>query len=297
VQYWRIPAITHILNEFMWANFHTHTNYCDGKTSVAELYDEAVRNGMLSIGISSHAPLPFERAWAMKASELDSYIGDINAVRAAGKCQLYAGLEIDYVPGKMSPLDFHEHLDYTIGSIHFVDSFDNGDGWEIDNTFAVFKDGLDRIFKGNVREAITRYFQLTREMIVTSPPDVIGHLDKIKIQNVGEGLYREEDQWYRDEISQTIRVIKNTGCIVEVNTRGIYQKKSSTTYPSPWIIRLLKENNIPVTISSDAHHPKDLTNCFQDAAKIIAQAGYETIQILHEGNWRPIRFNEHGLIL
>jgi histidinol-phosphatase (PHP family) len=281
----------------MWANFHTHTNYCDGKTSIEEIVAAASSAGIISLGISSHAPLPFERGWAMNGEMLDSYLREITEIKSrSNDVEVFAGLEIDYIPGKVSPQDFKDKLDYTIGSVHFVDYFDDGNGWEIDNTNAVFMDGLTRIFKGNVREAIGRYFEITREMISNAPPDVTGHLDKIKIQNIDNKLFREDDKWYRDEVAKTIAVLNKSDSIVEVNTRGIYQKKSSTTYPSPWIIRMLCENNVPVTISSDAHHPRDLTNCFSDAARIIAGAGYKTIQILHEGNWRPVSFNEHGLI-
>jgi histidinol-phosphatase (PHP family) len=281
----------------MWANFHTHCHYCDGTTGIPELVEEARSSGVMSLGLSSHAPLPFERGWAMKKENLKAYLNDVAALKGrVDTVEIYAGLEIDYVPGRIAPDDFRDQLDFTIGSIHFVDHFSDGEPWEIDNTNAVFMDGLQRIFKGDVREAISRYFELTREMVLRHTPDVTGHIDKIKIQNPDNVLFHENDPWYRHEVGLTIESLKKAGTIVEINTRGIYQKKSPTTYPSPWIVELLFKNNIPVTLSSDAHHPKDLTRCFAEAATMISKAGYKSIQVLHEGKWQPHSFNEYGIL-
>jgi histidinol-phosphatase (PHP family) len=281
----------------MWANFHTHSNYCDGKTGIPELVEEAQSCGVVSLGLSSHAPLPFERGWAMKRENLGAYLQEVSSMKGRfNTVEVYAGLEIDYVPGRIAPDEFRQQIDFSIGSIHFVDHFDDGEPWEIDNTNAVFMDGLHRVYKGNIKAAISRYFELTREMIINHTPDVTGHLDKIKIQSPDNKLFREDDTWYQHEVALTVEALKKSGTIVEINTRGIYQKKSLTTYPSPWIVDLLFKNNIPVTLSSDAHHPKDLTQCFPDAASVISKAGYKSVQVLHEGKWQPFKFNEHGLL-
>jgi histidinol-phosphatase (PHP family) len=82
-----------------------------------------------------------------------------------------------------------------------------------------------------------------------------------------------------------------------VNTRGIYQKKSATTYPSPWILELLQQENIPITISSDAHHADDLVNQFESTATLLQRIGFKKIHVLYQGEWKPFTFNENGIIL
>src|ERR1700754_2893724 len=117
----------------MWTNYHCHTNYCDGKKPVADVVAEAKAKGMMAIGISSHAPLPFPNKWSMKPEMIDAYLKDIaNEKSNSDGIQVYAGLEIDYIPGKISPNTFKDKLDYTIGSVHFVDQYPDGRGWEID---------------------------------------------------------------------------------------------------------------------------------------------------------------------
>jgi histidinol-phosphatase (PHP family) len=281
----------------MWSNYHSHSKYCDGKGEVAEYLKAAIDHKIFSIGFSSHAPLPFPCKWTMNKDDLSSYLEDIDHLRYHHhELEIYKSLEIDFIPGVVSPFHYKDDLDYTIGSIHFVDQFPDGKRWEIDNTFEVFKDGLDKIFKGNLKDAVCRYLELTREMIFASAPDIIGHLDKIKMHN-GEGkFFDESEKWYRDEMEKTLKLIDTANLIVEVNTRGLYKKKSATTYPSPWVLEKIKEKKIPITLSSDAHHPDELISDFPEVAKALFQQGFRQLSVLVEGTWQQLPFNEHGII-
>jgi histidinol-phosphatase (PHP family) len=252
---------------------------------------------MTSIGFSSHAPVPFPVTWTMKKDDLPKYLTDIEALKKDfPTLQLYNGLEIDFVPGKVAPADFQQLLDYTIGSIHFVDFFPDGKPWEIDGSPIVFKDGLNKIFKNSFKDAVSRYFELTREMIDTSCPTIVGHLDKIKIQNHDGEFFSESDPWYQQQMIETLNKIADSGAIVEINTRGIYQKKSHTTYPSPWVIELMRLRHIPVTINSDAHHPDDLINQFEETASLLYTLGYRKISILRDGSWQPVNLDPNGIV-
>jgi len=282
----------------MWLNFHTHSTYCDGKSTLEEIVETAPSLQVGWLGFSSHAPLPFDCHWCMKRESLNEYLNKILTFKKSQtKIEIYSGLEVDYIPHIIGPADFSKTLDYTIGSIHFVEHFNDGQRWEIDGPHSFFLEGLEKIFSNNIKDVIIRYFELTREMVERSRPTVVGHLDKIKIQNIDHKFFEEEEPWYRLEIEKTLDAIGNTGCIVEVNTRGIYQKKSQTTYPSPWVLELIHQRDIPITISSDAHHCKDLVNHFQETARELKHIGFHKIHILHNGQWRPSKFNEHGVDL
>ena len=280
----------------MWANFHTHSNYCDGKGELMEYAQRARELGMISIGMSSHAPLPIPTPWAMNVNRFPDYLAEIDSIKLAmPDVQIYKGLEVDFIPSMTSPNLFKDKLDYTIGSVHYIDKLPDGSGWEIDGTHARFLEGFEKIFHNNIRDTIVRYYELTRQMITTACPNIIGHLDKIKIQNVDGKFFNESDAWYRSEIKETIDAIFTSGAIVEVNTRGVYQKKSATTYPSPWILEMLHEKNIPVTISSDAHHKDDLTNYFSETATLLKEIGFRTITILSDGVWQALPYDSNGI--
>jgi histidinol-phosphatase (PHP family) len=281
----------------MHSNFHTHSNFCDGKSTLDEHVKKAAELNLKSLGFSSHAPVPFDCKWCMKKEDFESFLQSIETIkRNTKKVELYTGLEVDYIPNLISPSDFSSKLDYTIGSIHFVDAFADGAHWEIDGLHTLFLDGLEKIFKNDFKAAFTRYFELTREMVRNSPPTIVGHLDKMKIQNPQNKFFDEKENWYQHEVKETIKAIKDSASIIEVNTRGIYQKKTIDTYPSPWILELIHEENIPITISSDAHHADDLINQFPATATLLNKFGFKKIHILYNGEWKPFNFNENGIL-
>ena len=143
-----------------------------------------------------------------------------------------------------------------------------------------------QIFKSDIRAVVSRYFELTREMIHKGGPTIVGHLDKIKIQNKFQPYFDEAEKWYREEVLKTIEVIRNSSAIVEVNTRGLYQNKSTTTYPSPWILEHVLQQGIPIIISSDAHQQNDLLNLFPETASLLLSIGFKEIRILVDGEWQ-----------
>lgn len=276
----------------MWTNYHTHTNYCDGKGSFEEfLHKQEVK----CIGFSSHAPLPFSSPWAMNEDLLPTYLKELQELKTKEtSIEIYSGLEVDYIPTLISPSDFNQ-LDFTIGSIHFVDSLPDGFPWEVDGNHALFLKGLETIFKSKSIEVWNRYFELTRKMLAEAPPTILGHMDKMKIQNIDNKFFKEDDSWYKDEVKETIKAIKNSGVLVEVNTRGIYQKKSITTYPSPWVLELLLAANIPIVLNSDAHHPSQLISEFESTALVLKQIGFKKLNILTKGKWKEVNFNQNGI--
>lgn len=280
----------------MWANYHTHSNFCDGRGTPDEILNSAKHKHVLSIGLSSHAPLPFPKPWCMKANQLKDYFLTIDHLKKSHSgIEIACGLEVDYVPNQIGPADLQSRLDYTIGSIHFVDALPDGTPWEVDGAADTFQQGFNSIFGKNARAAISRYFELTREMITRSTPDIVGHLDKIKIQNKNNSLFQESESWYRAEVRQTLRQIREAGCVLEVNTRGLYQQKTVDPYPSPWVLAQAHELGLPVTLSSDAHHPDQLTCQFNETAAILYEIGFRHLMVWYTGRWQLVSFNPNGI--
>ena len=285
-----------------WTNYHSHSSYCDGTATVDRLVEQAVSEGLHAFGISSHGPLPLPVSWAMQENRLPDYIADFVKLRNKwqNEIELYLGLEVDFVPGhswwdQIGPL--YRDLDYVIGSVHLVDTFDDGRPWEIDGTREEFEMGLQQIFRGDVRAAVSRYFELTRWMLMLENPDILGHLDKIKVQNAQGGYFSETDSWYRQEIDKTLRVAANMGVMVEVNTRGLYTGQSLDLYPSQWILERILDLGIPIVLNSDAHDPKEITAGFRFAGKILRKIGFQKLNVLSEGRWQEVRFSKNGLEL
>jgi histidinol-phosphatase (PHP family) len=281
-----------------WTNYHQHCHYCDGTESVDAHVIAAIQQGITSMGFSCHCPVPFDNNWSMKKADLPAYFDEIEQAKLKhhGKIAINRSLEIDYIPGI---IDISEEwlqqlpLDYTIGSVHFVGSYENGRPWEIDGPHQVFLDGLTTIYDDDVQQVVTKYFELTRHMVREVCPDVIGHLDKIKMQN--RGFWNEDDDWYKNEILATLEEIRAKKAIVEVNTRGMYKKLTMEPYPGRWVLEHILRMNIPVQINSDAHHPREITSHFSETAGLLKAVGFTHLMAFLNGQWQPVPFNENGL--
>lgn len=272
----------------MLTNYHSHSHYCDGKGSLEEQVQGALAQGLRAFGFSSHCPVPFENKWSMKTERLADYLAETNALKAKyeGKIELYTGLEVDFIPEMVGLKDF-SMLDYCVGSVHYVGLNQFGQPWEIDGSSVEFLECLDTLYGGDIRVVIQKYYSIIRQMIETDPPQIMGHLDKIKMHNAARSLFDESESWYVAEVEQTLQTIFKAGIIVEINTRGNY-KRSLDLYPSPWIIKRMKELHIPICINSDSHRPEEITASFPLAFDTARAAGYTHQRILLEGKWQDV---------
>lgn len=283
-----------------WTNYHSHTHYCDGKHAPEEFVEAAIRAGIASYGFSSHAPVPYACPWAMQPNDLPSYHAEISRLKAKyrDQIQLYCSLETDFIPGvrsqdrgNLGTIDF----DYRLGAVHFVEEFRDGRPWEIDGTSQHFAEGIKTLFKGNAQRAVSRYYELIRWMVMLESPDVVAHLDKIKMNNDQNRWFKESDEWYRKEVEKTLKVIANMGSIVEVNTRGLYKGKTLDLYPSTSILERMYALGIPVTLSSDAHTVQEVIAGFEVASRILRKIGYTHVWILFKGKWMDAPLTENGI--
>jgi len=269
-------------------NYHTHTQFCDGSAE-PELYVlSALEQNMKILGFSAHAPVSFENTWSLKTGDKSNYCQRIEQLKAlyAGKITLLNGLEIDYIPGMTTPFaEFKEkcHLDYTIGSVHLVKSPHSNDLWFIDGPEKNYTSGLETIFNNDVKKAVECYFKQIQEMVVTQMPDIIGHVDKVKMNNKNR-FFSEEEKWYVELINETLKTILNYNCIIELNTRGVYTGKSESFFPSAFILEKCLQLGIPLLINSDAHKPDQLTLKYREALDLLINIGFKKLWIIdHEG--------------
>jgi histidinol-phosphatase (PHP family) len=276
-------------------NFHTHTNYCDGHASVNEIVMAAIEQGLRQIGFSSHAPLPVEAGWSLTdETEMTNYVSDIISAKEQyqGKIQIFAGIEADYIPGmsvKFSELKQKFHLDYVIGAVHLVKPPLSDELWFIDGKQSFFDRGIEKCFNGDAKKAALTYFRQIREMIANEEFDIIAHFDKIKMNNAGR-FFSEDEDWYQAEIIEILHLLKQSNIIMEINTRGFYQKKVKDMYPADWIIRHAASLNIPVMINSDAHKPAELLAGFDEAGAILRNHSYRHVMIKEGRQWTPHEF-------
>ena len=295
-------------------NLHTHSIYSDGKSQPREILEEAVRQGLTTLGFSEHSPLPFDNNFSVKEADMPRYVAEIAQLKAEfkDKIDIYCGLEADYLTGVSEPFAVTKekyHLDYLIGGVHLVvnpalrqaqgpeetkvvepaetptQTINPDEIWFIDGPkWEVYDEGLQKFFDGDIRRAVRRFFEQSNEMIENEPFDIIAHFDKIKMHN-RDRYFHEDELWYRKLALETLDLIREKGLIMEINTRGIYKKRYNGFYPSPWLMEEACKMHIPAIISADAHHFSEITLEFSAAEEALKKAGYCSVVNFKNGRW------------
>lgn len=265
----------------MKVNYHTHSHYCDGKGQLEEYVETALAKGFTHLGFSGHAPVPFENTFAISNDDYLSYCDEVRALkqRYADRIKIFLGLEIDYIPGifdDFGPLIQKGGLDYCIGSVHLVNQNGGNELWFIDGSKQeTYDEGLNKVFGGDIRKAVKAFFDQNCRMIETQRPNIVGHFDKVVMHNKGR-YFSPDDDWFHALAMETIDLIRQTGCICEINTRGLYKGRYNDFYPSRKLIKVMNEMDIPVVVSTDAHNPTDL-DLFEGAYEYLAEVGYRNL--------------------
>jgi len=273
-----------------YSNFHTHSLYCDGKSSLDEIINEAIKLNIINLGFSSHAPLKLKNEWAMPNFEtLEKYILEIETLKKKPyqNLKIFTGLEADHTP--LLSTNFEElkekyNLDYVIGAVHLVKKVDIEEPWFIDGPEENFINGLKNVFQNDIKTAVYAYFNQLFEMLQTQKFDIIAHFDKIKLNNANR-FFDENEKWYIDLCLQTLELIKEKDVIMEINTRAFYKMKRKDFFPSFYLIEKAKEMNIKIIINSDAHHFTELISGYQEAFLAAKNAGYNEQMCLTKNGW------------
>ena len=293
-------------------NLHTHSVYSDGKSQPREIVEEAIRQGLTTLGFSEHSPLPFDNNFSVKSANMPHYVAEIARLKEEykDKIDIYCALEADYLTGVSEPFAVTKekyHLDYLIGGVHLVvdPAFRQAQGpslaevvepvemptistdeiWFIDGPkWEVYDEGLQKLFDGDIHRAVRRFFEQSNEMIENEPFDIIAHFDKIKMHN-RDRYFHEDETWYRKLALETLDLIREKGLVMEINTRGIYKKRYNGFYPSPWLMAEACKMGVPAFISADAHHFSEITLEFAAAEEALKKAGYRSVVNFKDGRW------------
>lgn len=280
----------------MLYNFHMHSNFSDGACEPEEYVKSALELGFKAIGFSEHSVLPFSNTFALQSGREDEYVNEISRLKAvyAGKISLYTSMEVDYIPGLSTgfkALKDKTGLDYIIGSVHLVKGPPEAENlWFIDGPkVETYDDGIRDVFGGDIKKAVTAYWHQVFDMIEEEEFDVVGHLDKIKMHNKGR-WFDEKSDWYTSLTDHAIELIARRDLLVEVNTRGIYKKRSAELFPGTDILKKLHSKDVRIVLSSDAHHPSEINAYFNEAILTLKECGYTSAWVFDSSSWAEVAF-------
>lgn len=263
----------------MLVNYHTHTNFCDGKDTPESVVLQAIADGLNGIGFSAHGYTPYDTSYCMR--DLEGYVLEINRLKAkyAEKIAVWLGIEED----SLAPVQ-RERFDYIIGSCHYL--FVDGTCYPLDWGVKELKRCLDA-FGGNEMEFAKAYYEGFCAYILSRKPDIVGHFDLItKFDELdGENRFLQNEK-YLELAEKYLLKATESGCIFEVNTGAIGRGYRTAPYPHERLLYALKKSGGRVTLSSDSHAKETLCFGFDDAKKLLKQVGFTKVCVLTANGWR-----------
>ena len=257
-------------------NLHTHSQYCDGHAPMEEFVTEAIAQGFTHLGFTPHSPVSVESPVNMSREQVQQYFDEVERLRGiyGDRISLYTAMEIDYVgmgDGPASDYFTRLPLDYRIGSVHFIPSFDNPSQYiDIDGRFARFKEKMGQYFHGDIERVVRSYFTQSMAMVQAGGFDVIGHLDKI---GLNASLYSpgiDQEEWYKQLVNELFEAVMDHHLVVEVNSKALAEHHR--LFPDVGYADLLCKYDVPVLFNSDAHYPA-LINAGRMEAMRLFSAG------------------------
>jgi len=282
------------------ANYHTHTNFSDGKSTPEEMVLQAIELGFKILGFSDHSPVPFFSEWNMKYEKLIEYTTEIRRlkIKYQNEIEIYLGMEVDNIQfiANNSTWNFM-NLDYKIGSVHYLKTFEDGKYFNFDSSKIEFAKGLNEIFGNDIKKLIKYYYSQINKMLLNDKPDFVGHFDLITKFNKNHAFFDESEKWYQDIVNETLEIVKQTNSVLEVNTRGFYRLLTDNFFPNNWILKICREMKISLVINSDAHHEKELDSKLVNVYMFLKFIGYKELRFLYKNKWNDFDFNEKGIIL
>lgn len=260
-----------IASETSLYNFHSHTQFCDGRASMEEMTHAAIDCGMSHYGFTPHAPIACPSPCNMSREAVKPYLDEFHRLKDTHSqdIDLYVGMEIDFLSRDFGPhIDYFQRLDldYRLASVHFVPTQD-GVPVDCDGSFERFKCRLHDAFHDDLRYVVEKFYEQELTMIELGGFDVLGHFDKIGHNASLARQDIEEQHWYQALIDDVISLAHDRRLIVEVNTKAFDQH--NRLFPNARFIEKVINANIPIIVNSDAHYPDKINAGRKQALELI----------------------------
>ncbi len=259
-------------------SYHTHTNFSDGRNSIAEMINHAERLDWQEIGISDHLivhknvrqSLSWPR-WE-KCTNTPVYYFDFKkatddfcrhkeAVHKEAKgrnIKVRVGAEVDYFVYDGWIEEFDEfrrktELDYYISGNHYLQPNNGNDILDMIETTLLPPKEIEKLLK--------QHFNCICQAIESKKFLFIAHIDYARNRACcGDNDYIEEKR-------NIVKCLQKNKIFTEINTKGL--RKNKNFYPTNWLLKEIISSDIPLIISDDAHCTEELGKNFLEAEQLL----------------------------
>lgn len=291
------------------ANYHTHTLLCDGSNTPEEVVEEALRKGFRHLGFSGH----MDPGVSMDFGEYDRQIRQLQA-EYRNNIEILRGIEADSIidpacaPG----------VEYRIGSTHFLPA-PGSSLWEhtvplgtaaengprqneligVDGSPEALHSACDQYYQGDFYALSADYYRFETQAPARLSPAFIGHFDLITRFN---DLPAEQGGHFLDETSAdylkpafaAMEAIaaspEGKDLPFELNLGAVNRGRKAQPYPRQELLRHLRELDVEILLSSDAHQKEKLDGGFAQGLDFARSCGYDHVLLLtREETEKPAR--------
>lgn len=279
-------------------NLHTHTQFCDGKSSAEDMVISAINKNFTVLGFSSHSLYPLspdfyiapDDDWHIHPDQFQAYIAEIERlkIKYADKIQIFTGFEADYFEDKnvgsaIPDINLYKSLnpDYLLGSVHFVNTPKGF--YTVDHTAQNIQENLKKLYtdektgKIDGKKAVCEYFEAERQMLKKGSFQILGHADLVRKRNGVLNFFNQEESWYKEQVKLTVDEIAKSNVIVEINVGALARGIKDMIYPAMPMLEMLNSKGIPVCVNSDCHNAPDLDSYYELGYEVARKAGYNEL--------------------
>lgn len=240
-------------------NFHSHTTYCDGKSTPREMIEAAIAGGFSALGFSGHARVPGDTdPYFMTEESEAAYRKELKELREEyrDRIAVYCGIEQDLYSAPIA-----DGYDFAIASVHYVRA--EGRLFVVDYTADIMKKTIAEAFGGDAYAYAENYYEGVIALCSQPYGEILGHFDLLTKFNEQRFFFDESHPRYIAAWQAALEAVAQSGKFLEINSGAIPRGYRTSCYPAPPILKRAAELKIPMLLSCDCHSADSLASGWQ----------------------------------
>lgn len=259
--------------------------FCDhARDTLAEIVAAYFAAGFECVGLTEHMP-PLSDEWlypdevelgrtaVWMQERFNRYVEEAKRLEReyAGRMRILVGMESEWYPGCgewVARLRERYGLDCLVGSVHHVRGV----------CFDYSRESYDQAVAlcGGMAAFYADYFDMQLDMIQTLNPEVVGHIDLIRLHDPGyPKTLAIPAVWER--VVRNLERVRESDAVLDVNARALLKGQ-----PEPYVCRQIleaaAEMGIGLAYGDDAHGAPDVGFGFERVGALLADFGVQAVK-------------------
>ncbi len=268
------------------SNAHCHSIYCDGQNTPEEMLQSALKKNFLSLGFSIHGWTPYELTPVTLEKEA-AYRAELERLRHlyGNQIEIFIGAERD----SLYQRDFSDY-EYLIDSTHWF--IHEGVYLCVDESEERMVNNVRAYFGGDYYAYCRGYYAQLAASCAHSDADFIGHIDLVTKFNEGGKYFDESDPRYLNPALEALDCALDRRLPIEINTGAMARGYRSVPYPTPVLLRRIRERGGEILINSDAHSAAQLDYGFDLAVQLARSCGFRQVLRLRRSGFESLSLTQ-----